>query len=252
MTSISKSIKPWFRPQRLFPLLTILGAGSALVLNIIGVIKLSIADGIIISLLALLAVDSIVERLQILEKIEKKLSDTFNGKVLRSRTEFIDFEERSRHASEIYILAISAISMSGRFAHVFEKRIKAGCKIRIILLDPSCESLKALELTNRDQAAAHDIKAALAAFLPLTYIKSRRGKCEIHLSDFFLPFSLVCINPTKESGEMIIEYHSYKEPFGEQPHIILTKQNNAHWFEFYFKQFEKAWNDTTIWNPNNT
>ncbi|MCK6622652.1 MAG: hypothetical protein L6Q94_19355 [Calditrichia bacterium] len=249
MKDKSKGFKFWFKPQRILPLLTIVGAGLVLVFSMLEVIKLSVADSIIIALLALIAIDSIVERLSILENIEGKINNTFGGKSLRSRTELWDFEKHSAHASEICILAISAISMSGRFAHIFENKVRSGCKIKIILLNPQSESLKSLELTNRDQAAVHDIKASLAAFEPLIKIKNRNGKCEIRLSDAFLPFSLVALNLSRDSGEMVVEYHSYKSPFGEQPHVFLTTKDNAHWYKFYRDQFEKAWNDSVLWKP---
>lgn len=246
-----KSIKFWLKPQRILPLLTILGAGVALVFSMMEIIDLSAADSIIISLLGLIAIDSVVERLSILESIESKLVNTVGSSGLRARTEFSDFEQRSIHASEIFILAISAISLSGRYAHIFENKVNDGCRIKIILLNPQSESLKSLELTNRDQAAAHDIRASLAAFEPLIGIKNRKGRCEIRLSDFFLPFSIVAFNPSKDSGEMIVEYHSYKISFGEQPHVFLTTKDNIHWYEFYKNQFEKAWNDSIPWDPVN-
>jgi membrane protein implicated in regulation of membrane protease activity len=54
-TNSSLHWKQWIKPNRLIPLLTILGAGTAIVLSLLGVIKLSVAENIIIALLALLA-----------------------------------------------------------------------------------------------------------------------------------------------------------------------------------------------------
>jgi len=45
-----------------------------LVLSLIQVVTLSLAEGIIIALLGLLAIDGLTERINLLEKIETKLS----------------------------------------------------------------------------------------------------------------------------------------------------------------------------------
>jgi len=67
--------KQWLRPSRLVPLLTILAAGVAIVLSFLKLIQLSVAEEIVIALLALLAVDALNERLSLLERMRAKLGD---------------------------------------------------------------------------------------------------------------------------------------------------------------------------------
>ena len=66
------SWKQWLRPSRLVPVIAILGAGIAITLSLLKVINLSIAEDIVIALLALLAVYALTERLDLLERIERK------------------------------------------------------------------------------------------------------------------------------------------------------------------------------------
>jgi hypothetical protein len=70
--------KRWIKPSRFIPLLTILGAGTAIIFSLFGIIGLSVAENIILALLALLAVDALIERLSILERIETKLSEDWS------------------------------------------------------------------------------------------------------------------------------------------------------------------------------
>jgi hypothetical protein len=65
--------KRWLRPSHLVPLLTILTAGAAIVLSLLKLIELSVAEEIVIALLALLAVDALNERLSLLERMRARL-----------------------------------------------------------------------------------------------------------------------------------------------------------------------------------
>jgi hypothetical protein len=67
----------------------------------VDVIKLSMAENIIIALLALLAVDALSERLNILERVDAKLSNLAVGQTLRRRRDIPTPTSHARHATEI-------------------------------------------------------------------------------------------------------------------------------------------------------
>lgn len=252
-TSSSSRWKQWIKPNRLIPLLTILGAGTALVLSLLGVIVLSISENIIIALLALLAVDALTERLSVLERIETKIANLSQGKILRSRAEIPPLEEQAGTASEICIVAISGISLSLRYFAFLEKKIRSGCKVRIVLLnpDPNGVGLQAWDLQSRITTTGTDITSTLEIFKQLEQIKSRKGKIEIRLLEIFLPFSMVAVDLQKESGSMVVEYHAFKTTISERPHVYLTPLDDPKWFNFYKQQFEEAWTNATVWSSKN-
>jgi hypothetical protein len=169
--------------------------------------------------------------------------------MLKSRAEIPSVEEQAGYASEICIIAISGISLSVRYLAFFERKLKGGCKIRIILLDPSASSLHTWNLLNKITTAEADIKSGLNVFRALAQMDSSKGKFEIRLSDVFLPYSMFAVDLQKEFGSMVVEFHAYKRTIGERPHIFLTPQNAPKWFDFYRQQFEQAWSDATAWTP---
>jgi len=156
--------KLWLRPSRIIPTLTILGAGTAIVLSFLKVINLSIAEEIVIALLALLTADALSERVNLLERLETKLSKLAIGQTLRRRGDTHFLEEYGGNASEICIIAVSGISLAMRHLSFFESRINDGCKIRIILLDPNCPSLQVWNLMMKVSTTASDIKSSLEVF----------------------------------------------------------------------------------------
>lgn len=245
----SSPFKKWINPNRIIPLLTILGAGTAIVLSLLGLITLSIAESIIIALLALLASDALSERLSVLEKIESRLSSLSFGQPLRARTDLPSIEERAGHASEICIIAVSAISLVTNHLSFFEKKIQDGCKIRFLLLDPNGPSLQTWDLLSYISKTEPDIKRTLEYLKKLVQIEQTKGKCEIRLTQVLLPFSMVAIDLQKNTGSMVVEYHIFKTAFSERPHVFLTRQNSSKWFDFYRQQFEQAWSEATVWTP---
>ncbi len=238
--------KQWIKPNRLIPLLTILGAGIAIVLSFIGVGVLSIAESIIIVLLALLAADALIERISVLERIEAKLSNFSRGHSLISKTEIPKIDEQAAYASEICIIGVSAISLLTQDLGFFEKKVRNGCKIRAILLDPESPSLQTWNLINKIPTPSSDIEKSLMMLKEITQNKGTKGKCEVHLSPVFLPFAMFAVDIKKENGSMVIAYYSYKK-MGVRPHVFLTSSEDSKWFNAYREQFELAWSNSTPW-----
>ncbi|MCL4295057.1 MAG: hypothetical protein KJ077_04990 [Anaerolineae bacterium] len=248
VTSKSK-FRQWLKPSRLIPLLTILGAGVALILSLLGLINLSVAENIVIALLGLLAIDALSERLSLLERIEKKLSNLSVEQTLRTRNDIPSLEEQAGYASEICILAVSGITLVRHIAF-FESKLRDGCKIRIVLLDPDGPSLQTWKrLDSRVPNTESEITTTLQYFKQLIQVNKAKGRCEIRLLDVFLPFSMFATDISKETGTILLAYHVYQSAPGERPHVYLTLQDSSYWYDFYRRQFEQAWSNAAIWTP---
>lgn len=134
--------KLWLKPSRVVPLLTLLVAAGAGVLTLFGFFQATPIDGIIIALLALLAIDALTERLSLLEKIESRLATYSVGAQMKNRSQLPTPNERAQTASEISIVAVSAISLLVNHLGFFERKMKTGCKLRVVLLEPTSPSLQ--------------------------------------------------------------------------------------------------------------
>lgn len=233
-----------FRLSHIIGILTISGAGCAIILSLLKIIDLTRAEEIIITLIGLIAIDALIERLNILEKIESKLDLQQYKPALRKRVEVITPDKMAKNASSFYVMAISACSIAIPYVELYESKLKEGCNIRIILLSPKSRYLNAVDLQNLDniQTKLH-IDSALEALTPLEKKRNYKGKFEIRLSEVFFPFSIVGVDFEKSSGKMTVEYHCYKVPLDSRPHIFLEKEKDPFWFGFYQNQFELAWAD---------
>jgi|GEM_PF-2501065 len=246
----SRTWHRWFTLGRIVPVLTIISAGTAISCSIIGVLETGVAENVTFALLGLLAIDALTERIGVLERIEIKLSEVSSGifsQNLRGRDTIPKVEDYAGTALEIYILAVSALSLCHRYHHFFVKKLREGCRIRIILLDSTCSSIEVHKLQYGIDTAVKDIETSLEV---LKSIKEKEGgnQFEVRFSPVLMPFSLFGVTNKKGKESVIVEYHNYKRTFGESPHLLLTSTESPDWFEFYKEQFEQAWTDSTLWD----
>ena len=220
----SKIIKR-FRLSHIIGILTISGAGCAVVLSFLKIIEITIAEDIIIALLGLIAIDALVERLHILEKIESKLDREQYKHILRKRVDIVPPDKMAKNASSIHALTISAYSIGVPYIDFYESKLKEGCDIKFILLDPNSKCLATLNQQNLDYIdTKNHIDSSLRVLKPLSKEKKYKGKFEIRLSEVFFPFSMVGMDFGKETGKISIEFHCYKVSLDRRPHLILEKK----------------------------
>jgi len=167
--------KRWFRPSRLIPLLTILGAGTAIILSSLKVLRLDTSEEIVIALLALLAGDALSERLGLLENIEARLNSLPVRRGLVTKADIPSVEAQAYYTSEICIVAISAISLLIRNQGFMESKLKRGCNMRIILLDPDSPSFQTWSLLCRPPIES-DIRSALNYLTAFSQIDGAKGR----------------------------------------------------------------------------
>lgn len=234
-----------FRLSHIIAILTILGSGCAIILSLLKIMELTRAEEIIITLLGLIAIDALIERLHILEKIESKLDKEQYKPILRRRVEILPPDKLAKNASSIYVLAISAYSIiSGKYPDFYKSKLKEGCYIKFILLSPDSKYFDSLDQQILSDIETKDhINSSLRILKPLSELKNYKGKLEIRLLDMFFPFSMIGIDFGEKTGKICVEYHCYKVSLEKRPHIILESEKDPDWFNFYQSQFDLAWSD---------
>jgi hypothetical protein len=156
--------------------------------------------------------------------------------------------EFAQTASEISFLGVSGISILTNNLGFFEQKMKDGCKLRFILLDPSSPALQTWNLLTKVRTTETDIKIAQEHLKGLMEMKAK-GRCDVKLSKIYPPFALLISDINKSTGRMNVEFYTYKTTFSERPHIQLSLEYNQNWFNFYKAQFEQFWSDAEKWTP---
>lgn len=236
--------KDWLRIRRLIPLITVLFALAVGILSILHRFQPTYVEGIIITLLALLALDSLVERVGLLEKIEERISRLPSSDQLKDRSGLRDIREMGISATEIVAAGPTLVQLITPNFDFFAKKMREGCNLKFVLLDPKSP---AWEIWHQGQIAPtrSDINSSLSILCELMRLKGAKGKCEVKLSQTYLHFSLVATDPKKERGQMNVEMLALKVSLHNRPHIHLTKREHEKWFNFFCDQFEQHWSTTT-------
>jgi len=239
--------KQWLKPSRVVPLLTILGAGITNALSLFGLLRLSTSESIIIALLGLLAIDALVERKSILEKVESLLNGPSSKQALKTRAEILTPPNHAQAATEICILGLHGATGITPYVGFYEQKLREGCKIRIILVDPSSSVIDLWEQTRGNRTTRAYLQASLEALKLLRNISGREKKCEVRLLHIYPPFSMFAIDLYKDTGSIIVEFLGYKASIDRRPHIRLTALSDPYWFNFFRQQFEDYWMDAQVW-----
>lgn len=241
--------KSWLTIGRLIPLLTILAAAIVGILSLLGHFQVTMAEGVIIALLTLLAIDALVERLSLLEKIDARLERFPETEQLKDRSKIIRMEDLATGATEICAAGISLISIIPPYVDLYIQKLREGSNLRFLLLDPASTAIKVWDQQQLAATTKSDIQTSLRVLNKLMQLKDAKGKCEARLTNTHLSYSLLIVDGKKEGGKLRVEIFVYKKNLHDRPHLHLTKRDNYKWFQFFCDQFESLWQDSTSRQP---
>ncbi len=237
-----QSWKAWLQLGRLVPLITVLTALLVGISRVLGLLQLSLSDSIIITLLGLLAINSLTERLSFLEKIDSKLRISTGEDFLRKRQQLPDLEKDCRTASELLIASVSSITLLHSKQTFFLEKLREGCKVRFLMVNPESDALLIWDQLIDMNVTCTDIKSSLE------YLRDfvETGNCEVRFANIFLPFSMIMVDPHKSSAWAIVEFHGYRVKYN-RPHLIIRAEQHSVWLEYYRNQVESLWEDSKPW-----
>jgi hypothetical protein len=248
-TSASGQWKQWFHPSRLVPLLTVLGAGIAIVLSFLNLIQLSLSEEIIIALLALLAVDALSERLSFLERVQTNLSN-LSTQIQELPLADIKLEDRSTFTGTLdkplrdaHRLDIFGLTLRGVIAHswgCFEKMAANPYnRLRFLIVKPGSAAVdSAIGFTQEKEQREQEIESSKRILTNL----AKRDNVSARFTSVAPPFSLLITDPGEAGGKTQVELYGRGTAPNERPHFILARDNQP-WYDFFTQQFEILWGE---------
>jgi len=247
----------WIKPERLVPLGTVIGAFIALLLAGLGILTISIPEGIMLSLLGLLAADALVERMGILERIQHRLelidqSEETEPRLMWEPDILRDepFEKYLRGANELFVSGGSLIGLFREQREVIERWLSQtpDAKLRLILVDPklvregkiSVESLYRDKDNGEDEGReiyARETDRALGMIASLQ--KGFPGKIEVRLTKETPSVTVMMIDRSKAR----VSVNLYRVYPTQRPAFVLSKAKHPTWFKpFEERYYIELWN----------
>jgi len=212
----------------------------------------------ILAILSILAISGFVEKKSRLTRMENLISEgnaLLENKVI-NRVKADEFFKRGRKVTEdffslantIYISGITLGNTTRQFAYILGERLKAGAKIKIILLEPDHSALKQLDLRSWGETSPEYYKKRLEGTIDLIEIigctPGAKGTLEIGLLPYVPSIGIIMIEPGTSQGEAYINiyHHNSAEP---SPSFQLGKDIDPHWFNFFQEQFDLMWKQSS-------
>lgn len=166
------------------------------------------------------------------------------GVELKSRKEYqAPFNQRF---ADVQCLDVHGYSLGGLWASyigfLYEKA-KAGCKIRILLLDPLSSTPEIVSsLTEAKGLLKNDIERSVESFKHLLDMRN----VELRYTAVPTPFGLVIKDSKEDSGIVEVDLYAYRVSAMDRPKLVITKEIDAERFTFFVEQFEKLWEDARV------
>lgn len=220
-------------------------------LVLLGILGLSVGDliaPITLTVLGLLAISLLQLRLLVLKSIEKQ-NQSKNELFLDEFPNSILSEIES--AREIWLLGVNMRLFHSHYFQ-FEKAIRNGCSIKLLLTNPTGEGVNMAAkrsyvstLVASRERLVENIKRTLEDFCQLS--KSASSDIGIRTLDFPMGHRLIAIDPDSASGKLYIANYPYRTPGGSKPKFVLQAEDGD-WYDFYKEEFNLLWNDSIIWD----
>lgn len=213
------------------------------------------ADRIMIALIALVAMEFLIERLGVLNSIRESLQERPEAKSidLLSRTDraFEHFSDFVRNAKEVMVIGVDLAFMAKANAWFVKEAINSGMNLKLVMLSPDTIGQLKDAINNHDERntpdtlahdhvrSAHDVIETLKTFVTTDSI----GSLEIRAREGIPSPSLTLVDATKPYGKIRVELKLYKRNQGAVPYFVLTRKNN--WYDMLFEHYYvKLWNDS--------
>lgn len=203
----------------------------------------------VISLLGLIAISIAAEKFFKLRKIENGIEEIrlYNegghlslDQLFFQRRNLNPLEERLKDSTDIIITGGSLSRLSDEYYGLFEKKLKEGCYIEVILVKPNTEAANQLCKNTLYETSDYDtysrkISESIQRFMELK--KTYTTQMNILLSEQVPPFSLLAKNLNKEGSIIQVELYSYAVPTRERVEFNVDI-SDTNTYSFFVNQIE--------------
>jgi hypothetical protein len=214
------------------------------------------ADQLLLTLLGVLALDTLLERLGYLDRIEKRLAELETkiesrpnvDDLFRTRDELRSFTSWLLEGKELWVLGKDLSELMSRFgAQIQQEAIGKKKRFRFLVMDPSDQSL--IKVAAAGSYLNPDVQTQEAIIRQTLDILKRitegvpQNAIEVRLLSCYPTNSYVILDYNKEHGQIVVEPFGNKITSAERQHMVLRRTVDTQTFAFHLKQFETMWKD---------
>ena len=154
-------------------------------------------------------------------------------------------------AQELLITGVTRNTLITSSYHKFEDRLRNGCRIRLLLMEPTSDAIVvAAERYYADRSPDSIRERVRHTLRLLAEVKrSTGGDLSVRLTSHPLAMGVIAVDGSpdirSEASALFVEYYTYQAP-GE-PKFVLQPADSQ-WFENLYQEAEALWNNATVHN----
>lgn len=253
-----KSWRDWVSPQRAVPLATAILAFVAIAAATFDLLRLSIPEQLLLTILGLLAVDALVERMGILEQIRHSLDILSRGAEFqpslmweRDLIAEVTLDKDLQGANELFVSGGSLVGLLSRQRELIRRWLSQtiDAKLLLILEDPEAARRGKTPVWSSDidrgrEAYAQDIERSLTIIMSLK--EKFPEKIEARLTDQVPSLTIMMIDRSKAR----VFLNLYMGGPEKRPVFELSKTRHPEWFGLFKERYyDQLWNESRPWPP---
>ncbi len=212
------------------------------------------SEQVILALLAVLALDALIERIGYLDRIENEISELKNRidpqarakDIIHTRDDMQPFDVWLNETEELWVFGRDLKELLSRYGKRIAEAASQGKKFRFLIVDPSAtEVITTISASSYLSSSLERRQASILQGFEILQEMARTypEAVQVALANWVPTNSYVIADPSKQRGKMSLEGFGYKITSGQRRHMLLTKSSDKDIFEFYMGQCEAMWED---------
>jgi hypothetical protein len=215
------------------------------VLNVVGIAPQTWVAPLILAVLALLSIATLGNRYR-LETVLQNMNQTAGRLLLGSYPS--NLESDVENAKELWIVGISLYATTIKYYSSLESKLKKGCSIRVLLVNPDGQSVQMAAMRKYGLINVEDertrIRTSLQRLCELQ--KGAKDRLEIRTLDNPLTFGAFAIDPETSGGVLYVEHYGFKTRRDHVRKLVLHR-NDEGWYNSIKTEIYDLWKSAIEW-----
>jgi hypothetical protein len=208
----------------------------------------------VVIILALIGTSLLVDRFFRLRRIDASIRRV-DGQLtayLLKRARATDFFLESlpplagevQSSTEMALVGVNLQAFVVEYKNVILQRVQEGARVRVLAVDPQSAAAKRIANPEMELPVEYIEATARMTRHALAWINSERqgsGSVELRYVDYVPMFSAYGFNLSSHHGRIAIGLYRQFWSHVARPHMVLTRQDDGYWYEYFAAQVEEAW-----------
>lgn len=162
-----------------------------------------------------------------------------------------ELKDMLRDAEKVYLWGVTLSVTLGVFEDILVEKIASGLEVKTLSISPNSLPVEMAVVRSDREASAEDIRFYLSRTKrKLGRIRKRSknmsGTLEAKESIYFPPWTMIAINPHRDSGVMFVRLSSFETSGESRLSFLVSAYKHKKWFSFFINQFENVWDKAKV------